>query len=107
MLRLLHRLLLAVTAFAFLGGATLQAMPVADTQVKTSGTDMAMAAGMPCEHMDAMKRAGAPVLPCKGMTADCIKQMGCIGFPDLPQANALATLVAYVGSPHDLYEIVR
>lgn len=95
MLRFLHRLLLAVTAFAFLGEATLQAMPVADTQVKTSGADMAMAAGMPCEHMDAMKGAGAPLLPCKGMTADCIKQMGCIGCPDLPQANVLATPVAY------------
>ena len=95
MLRFLHRFLLAITAFAFLGGATLQAMPVADTQVKTSGADMAMAAGMPCEHMDAMKGAGMPLLPCKGMTPDCIKQMGCIGFPDLPQASVLATPVAY------------
>jgi hypothetical protein len=95
MLRFLHRLLLVVTAFAFLGGATLQAMPVADAQIQTSGAGMAMAAGMPCEHMDTMKRAGAPLLPCKGMTADCIKQMGCIGFPDLPQASILATPVAY------------
>ena len=94
MLRFLHRLLLAVAAFAFLGGTTLQAMPVADAQFQTSGADMAMAAGMPCEHMDAMKGAGAP-LPCKGMTLDCIKQMGCIGFPDLPQASVLATPVAY------------
>ncbi|HEX2942215.1 MAG TPA: hypothetical protein VHO91_14295 [Rhodopila sp.] len=96
MLRFLHRLLLVVTAFAFLGGATLQAMPVADAQVQTSGASMAMAAGMPCEHMDTMKGAGAPLQPCKGMTPDCIKQMGCIGFPDLPQAGVLATPVAYV-----------
>ncbi len=95
MLRLLHRLLLVVTAFAFLGGATLQAMPVTDAQVQTSGADRAMAAGMPCEHMDALKGAGAPLLPCKAMTPDCIKQMGCIGFPDLPQASVLATPVAY------------
>jgi hypothetical protein len=95
MLRFLHRFLLIVTAFAFLGGATLQAMPAADTQVQTSGADMAMAAGMPCEHMEAVKGAGVPLLPCKGMTADCIKQMGCIGFPDLPQGSALAAPVTY------------
>jgi hypothetical protein len=39
--------------------------------------------------------AGIPLLPCKGVTADCIKQMGCIGFPDLPQGSALAAPVAY------------
>jgi len=95
MLRFLHRFLLVVTAFAFLGGATLQSLPVADAQIQTSGAGAAMAAGMPCEHMDAMKGAGAPLLPCKGMTPDCIKQMGCIGFPDLPQGSALAAPVAY------------
>lgn len=94
-LRFLHRLLLAITAFAFLGGATLQAMPVADAHVQTSGAGIAMVAGMPCEHMDSMKGAGIPLLPCKGVTPDCIKQMGCIGFPDLPQASVLATPVAY------------
>lgn len=95
MLRFLHRLLLAVIACAFLSGATLQAMPVTDAHVQTSGSGMAMAAGMPCEHMDAMKGAGMSLLPCKGTTPDCIKQMGCIGFPDLPQASVLATPVAY------------
>ena len=95
MLRFLHQLLIAITVFAFLGGATLQALPVADAQVQTSGAGIAMVAGMPCEHMDTLKGTGIPLLPCKGITPDCIKQMGCIGFPDLPQASVLAAPVAY------------
>lgn len=95
MLRILRRLLIVITALAFMGGATLQAMPVADAQLKTSDTHMTTATGMPCEHMAIMKGAGAPILPCKGITSDCIKQMGCIGFPDSPQASVLTAPITY------------
>jgi hypothetical protein len=96
MLCFLHRLLLAITSLAFLGGASLQAMPVGETHAMAAAST-AMQTGMPCEHMAAKKAApvSAPVLPCKGITADCIKQMGCIGVPDLPRADTLATPIAY------------
>lgn len=96
MLLFVHRLLILATALAFLGGATLQAMPVASVQeVQADATQ----ASLPCEHMAAMTQASEPTnesQPCKGVTPDCIKQMGCIGVPNLlPASEAVATLVEY------------
>jgi hypothetical protein len=56
---------------------------------------------VPCDHMTAMGQPGSAVpghdTPCKGITPDCVKQMGCIGVPSVPvRADVLATPVSYV-----------
>jgi hypothetical protein len=92
---MLHRVLVAVTVLAFLGGTTVQAMPRADPQ---DVAEQAMQVGMPCEYMATMAAASKTAgghMPCKGITPDCIKQMGCIGFPTLPSTDGLSTQVAY------------
>jgi hypothetical protein len=66
--------MLALIAFAIVGGTTVQL-----AQSSQYAAPMAMA-GMPCGMMMSMADAGhgEPMVPCKGMTPDCIKQMGCI-----------------------------
>jgi hypothetical protein len=93
--RILRGLLVAVTVLAFLGGTTVQAMPL------LTANGMAAKAGVPCEHMAAMGQSGSAVpghnAPCKGITPDCVKRMGCIGIPSLPvRAGVLVTPVSYV-----------
>ncbi len=43
-------------------------------------------AGMPCDMAMPMADAGhgAPMAPCKGLTPECIKQMGCVANTALP-----------------------
>ena len=83
---------MVLTAFAFLGGATLQAMSVEKAQ-----TGQAMQANMPCDQMAGMMQNTNPggQAPCKGITPDCIKQMGCIGIPSLPSGHTLSKPVTY------------
>ena len=92
MSRFLHRLLMVLTAFAFLSGATLQAMPVDNAQIGP-----ATQANMPCDQMAGMMQNAHPggQAPCKGVTPECIKQMGCIGIPSLPSGHTLSTPVNY------------
>jgi hypothetical protein len=74
MLRALRQFLLVLIAFAIVGGTTAQLARSAQYAAPMTMT------GMPCD-MTAMA-AGAdhdkPMMPCHGMTPDCIKQMGCI-----------------------------
>ena len=76
-----HRLVVALTLFAFVGGMTLQLMPPRD----------ALAAGVmssagDCSHMtmppdDGSRRES----PSQGTDLpECIKLMGCLGTPSLP-----------------------
>jgi hypothetical protein len=80
MLKVAHRLLLVLIAFAVVGGTTTQ---LAQSAQYVAPVTMA---GMPCDMM--MPAAGAehskPMMPCKGMTPDCIKLMGCITDVALP-----------------------
>lgn len=88
MLKIAHRLLLVIVAFALVGATSIQLAQSA----RFAASDAS--AGMPCDmmmQMDAVagqtmadEGQGTPMAPCKGMTPDCIKQMGCItdvGFP--------------------------
>ena len=78
---ILHRVILAVTLLAFVGGMTLQLMP--PKAAFASGT--APMSG-DCAHM-AMPSPDAGsghAMPCKGMDPECVKQMGCLGTPSLP-----------------------
>jgi hypothetical protein len=80
MLKVAHRLLLVLIAFAIVGGTTMQL-----AQSAQSIAPMTMA-GMPCDMMMPAAAAdhGKPMAPCKGMTPDCIKQMGCVTDIALP-----------------------
>jgi hypothetical protein len=108
MLRVLRYLLFVVIAFAIVGGTTTQL-----AQLTQYGGPMAMA-GMPCDMM--MPAAGAdhgmPMVPCKGMTPDCIKQMGCVADLALParlvgtEFTAHYTTVDYWLALSELAELV-
>jgi hypothetical protein len=77
-----HRLVVALTLLAFIGGMTLQLMPP-----QTAFAASAMPSAGDCAHMakppdDAGSTHKAP---CHGSDLpECIKQMGCLGTPSLP-----------------------
>jgi hypothetical protein len=80
MLRGTRQILLLLIVFAFIGGTYPQIAHAPEYAAPM------MMAGMPCDMMTS--HAGVqhdePMPPCKGMTPDCIKQMGCVtdaGFP--------------------------
>ena len=80
MLRFAHRLMLGLIIFAIVGGSTAQLAQ--SSQYSVSAT----MAGMPCDMTMPVADAGhgEPMAPCKGMTPDCIKQMGCVVNAALP-----------------------
>jgi hypothetical protein len=89
MLKITHRLLLVIVAFALVGGTSVQL-----DQSARFAASMA-SAGSPCDMMTSMADAttgqtmaddgqGDPMAPCKGLTPECIKQMGCITNPGFP-----------------------
>jgi hypothetical protein len=76
MLRVLRHILLLLVGFAIVGGPTFE---------------LARAAGfgpvaVPCGMAMPSSASGdmTPMTPCKGMTPDCIKQMGCVTMSALP-----------------------
>ena len=76
----LRQLLLVLIAFAFIGGTSSQLAR------STEYASPMVMAGMPCDTM--LPHSGMqddkPMPPCKGMTPDCIKQMGCVTDAALP-----------------------
>ena len=80
MLRFVHRLMVVLIAFAIVGGTSVQLAQSAQYVAPVTIT------GMPCDMMMSMADAGhdKPMLPCKGLTPDCIKQMGCLVAVALP-----------------------
>ena len=75
MRRFLHHVFLVLIGFAMLGGTSVQLAYSAMMQPPSA------MAGMPCDMAEMpMSDAGSenPMSPCKGLTPDCIKQMGCI-----------------------------
>ena len=94
---ILRRLVVALSLLAFVSGMTVQAMPSA----QALGLDMSERGAKPypeCPRM-AQDHSGdnMPVpLPCKGIMLDCVKQMGCLGIPALPDRSAAVSVpVAY------------
>ena len=90
----LHRLIMAVTLVAFVGGMTLQLMP---PQAAFAGNVMADG---DCAHMAMADDAGGgstQKAPCKSNNLpECVKQMGCLGTPSLSlRAGVGFTPVAY------------
>jgi len=92
---LARHILVGLSVLAFVSGMTLQAMPSA----QALGLNAAQATTDPeCPRM-AMDhhRDSMPVpLPCRGIMLDCVKQMGCLGTPALPDRSAAVSVpVAY------------
>lgn len=83
------RFLLVLIAFAVIGGPTLHL-----AQPPQFMPSMAMG-DVPCDMAMPVADAGhgAPMLPCKGMTADCIKEMGCVANVALPTRMANTDVV--------------
>jgi hypothetical protein len=79
MLRILRRLLCVLIAFAIIGETTQLA------QSAQYAAPMTMA-GMPCDMVMPTADAdhGKPMAPCKGMTPDCVKMMGCVADVAFP-----------------------
>ena len=79
---MLHRLILAVTLIAFTGGMTLQLMPpkaaFAANAVTPVASDCARMAMTPAGHSTGHD------MPRKGMDPECVKQLRCLGTPNLP-----------------------
>jgi hypothetical protein len=81
MSRIFRHLLLLLVAFALVGGTASELARAAEY-----GPVAAMA-DMPCDMTTPASASGGdatPMAPCKGMTADCIKQMGCVTVAALP-----------------------
>ncbi|ASG24347.1 hypothetical protein Y958_26000 [Nitrospirillum viridazoti CBAmc] len=70
---------------AFLGGTTVQAMPLdSPAATPTIATAIAMPDDCPMAQI-----AGTPAKdgPCHGLNAACLKQMGCLGVSLLPERS--------------------
>ena len=84
MLPILRRVLVLITIIAFVGGMTLQAMPSA----VALGLPTSSQADAACPHMATDHPGTQKPLPARSMDADCVKQMGCIGSPNVPSRSA-------------------
>ena len=89
MVRLFRHIMLVLAAFALVVGSTAEVVRAAP---------LAPMAGEPCDMAmpDQASGGDATPMPCKGLTPDCIKQMGCVAVIGLP-ANSYAheTIVQY------------
>lgn len=109
MLRLARRLLAVLVAFAIIGGPAAHLAQPADYAAAMTSADM------PCAGMASMADAGqgGPMAPCKGLTPDCIKQMGCVVDIALPARLAAAdfavsfSTVAYWSAGSAMAGVVR
>lgn len=109
MLRVAYRLLLVLIVFAVIGGPTVQLAQPALSMAPTMMTDMPCGMAMPVADAG----HGAPMAPCKGLTPECIKQMGCIVTVALPARLAdivtavLFSPVAYWSARSEMIGVTR
>ncbi|HVJ54928.1 MAG TPA: hypothetical protein VM689_20880 [Aliidongia sp.] len=80
MCRWLRNMLFLIVAGALIGGTTLELAHSA------SYGSVLVSADMPCDMAMAASASGdaKPMPPCKGMTPECIKLMGCVTVSALP-----------------------
>jgi len=83
------RLITILTAFAFILAMSVQAVPSAEALGLTAAAKAADA-DEHCPRMaaDHPERGMPRLMPCKGIMPDCVKQMGCIGSPNVPSRSA-------------------
>src|SRR6266436_10054575 len=86
-----------LSVLAFVSGMTTQAIPSAEALGLTKPSAVAKAEPeCPRMAMDHPDRGVPKPLPCKGIMPDCVKQMGCLGSPILPErSTAISVLIAY------------
>jgi len=114
MVHRLRQLLLVLIAFALIGGTSSQLARSAEYAAPI------VMMGMPCDVMMSLAgmQDGKPIPPCKGMTPDCIKQIGCVSdaalpartmsldvaesFSDVDYWSALCKLANFVREPEPL-----
>jgi hypothetical protein len=94
---ILRRFVVLLSVLAFVSGMTTQAIPSAAALGLTNANAVVEAAPecprMKMEHPD---RGVPKPLPCKGIMPDCVKQMGCLGSPALPERpDAVYVPVSY------------
>lgn len=89
MLRAMRRFLVVLIAFAIIGGTS--------SQLARSAEYTMVAVGMPCDMMSAQADDGhsEPIAPCKTMTVDCLKQLGCVADTALPARFASLAVIAH------------
>ena len=81
MVHVLRHILLALVALALVGGTT------SDFARAAAYGPVMATMEVPCDMAMPMSASGddaKPMPPCKGLTADCIKQMGCVTVVGLP-----------------------
>jgi hypothetical protein len=93
----LRRFIVLLSVLAFFSGMTTQAIPSAEALGLTKANGVAKAEPecprMAMEHPD---RGVPKPLPCRGIMPDCVKQMGCLGSPSLPErSDAVYEPVSY------------
>ena len=92
-----RRLVVVLSLLAFMSGMTVQIIPSAQA-LGLSMAERAAKADHDCPRM-AMEHHSNPMpvpLPCRGIMLDCVKQMGCLGTPALPDRSAAVSVpVAY------------
>ena len=97
MLVILRRLVVSLSVLAFVAGMSIQAIPSAgalglDALQGSAKTDPDCPRMAVAHHSEGLP---AP-LPCKGIMLDCVKQMGCLGIPALPdRSDAVSVPVMY------------
>lgn len=93
MLKGLRHLVLLLVAFALVSGTTAELASAAQ-YVAPMTMD-----GMPCNMAMPMSASGdtKPVAPCKGMTSDCLKLMGCVTVTALPARYTTHAIVVQYG----------
>lgn len=93
----LRRVVVLLSVLAFASGMTTQAIPSTAALGLTEANAVAKAE-LECPRM-AMEHHNERVpipLPCKGIMLDCVKLMGCLGIPALPDRSAAVGVpVAY------------
>ena len=94
---ILRRLVVALSVLAFVSGMTVQAVPSAKALGMSSmAGDMKGDPECPRMAMGHHSRSMPVPAPCKGIMLDCVKQMGCLGTPALPdRSGAVSRPVAY------------
>ncbi|WP_156473849.1 MULTISPECIES: hypothetical protein [Acetobacteraceae] len=98
----LRRLVFVIVGLAFMGAATVQAMPPQNAEQATS-----LDAAMPCCDGSVSMHPAGTTAPFKGMTPECLKTMQCLGVPDRPtQAAAIGSPVRYSMIAYSLAERV-
>jgi len=89
-LQALRRVLVVLIAFAIVGGTTFQ--------LAHSAAYSAAGVGTPCDLMMSTQTGDGhvmPLPPCKTMTADCLKQLGCVADIALPARFASLQVLAH------------